>query len=103
MRMTSPPLSVKPAFIMLIWAIALMRRVELKDDRVVRRMTKEWKITGIDLEVNKPIPLNYTEVFSWDPFTDSFNTNTPEEVVERSYRLKQVAEANGLSLDKLLT
>ena len=64
MRMTSPPLSVKPAFLMLIWAIALMRRVELKDDRVVKRMAKEWKITRIDLEANKPIPLNYTEVFS---------------------------------------
>ncbi len=98
MRMTSPPLNVKPAFLTLIRAIALMRRVKLKDDHVVKITVKEWEIARIDLEANKPIPLNYTEVFSWDPFTDSFNPNTPEEVVERSYRLKQVAKANGLSL-----
>jgi len=101
MRMTSPPLDVKPAFLMLIWAVVLMRRVRLRDGRVVRRMAKVWEITGLDIEANKPIPLNYTEVFSWDPFTDSFKPDTPEEVISRSYRLKQVAEANGLTLEEL--
>ncbi len=102
MRMTSPPLNVKPAFLMLIWAVVLMRRVKLRNGRVVRRMAKVWEMTGLDLEANKPIPLNYTEVFTWNPFTDTFSPSTPEEVVERSYRLKQVAEANGLSIDELL-
>ena len=102
MRMTSPPLDVKPAFLMLIWAIVLMRRVRLRDRRVVRRMTRVWEVTGLDLESNKPIPLNYTEVFTWDPFTDSFNPTLPEEVFERSYRLKQVAEANGLTEGEII-
>jgi len=102
LRITSPPLDVKPAFLMLIWSIVLMRRVRLKDGRVVRRMAKVWEITGLDLESNKPIPLNYTEVFSWDPFTDSFKPDTPEEVISRSYRLKQVAKASGLASNELL-
>ncbi len=102
MRMTSPPLNVKPAFLMLIWSIVLMRRVKLRNGHVVRRMAKVWEITRLDLEANKPIPLNYTEVFTWNPFIDTFSPSTPEEVIERSYRLKQVAEANGLTLDELI-
>ncbi len=78
----------KPAFLMLIWAIVLMRRVKLRDGRVVRRMAKVWEITGLDLEANKSIPLNYREVFTWNPFTDTFSPSTPEEAIERSYRLK---------------
>ena len=102
MRMTSPPLNVKPAFLMLIWATVLMRRVKLRDGRVVRRMAKVWEITGVDPESNRPIPLNYIEVFTWDPFTDKFIPDSPEEIIKRSYRLKRVAEANGLTLDELV-
>ena len=102
MRMTSPPLSVKPAFLMLIWSVVLMRRVKLRNGHVVRRIAKVWEVKGLGLESKKPIPLDYIEVFTWDPFTDSFKPNTPEEVIERSYRLKQIAEANGLILDELV-
>ncbi len=102
MRITSPPLDVKPAFLMLIWAIVLMRRVRLRNGKLVRRMAKVWEITSLDPGANKPIPLNYTEVFSWDPFTDSFKPNTPEEIIKRSYRLKQIAEANGLTPDEII-
>lgn len=64
MMMTSPPLNVKPAFLMLIWAIALMRRVKLRNGRVVRRMVRVWKVKGLDLGSEKPIPLDYIEVFT---------------------------------------
>jgi len=102
MRMTSPPLNVKPAFLMLIWAIVLMRRVKLRDGRVVRRMAKVWEIRGVNLESNKPIPLDYTTVFAWDPYTDSFKPNDPNEVFEKSCRLKQIAEANALTKEELI-
>lgn len=61
-----------------------------------------WEVTGLDLGSRKPIPLSYIEVFKWDPFTDTFSPSTPEEVLEKSHRLKQIAEANGLTRKELL-
>lgn len=86
---------------MLIWSVVLMWCVKLRDGRVVRRMAEVWEITGLDLE-DKPISLSCTEVISWDLFTGTFSPNTSEEVVARSYRLKQMVGANGLMIDELV-
>ncbi|MCD6488467.1 MAG: hypothetical protein J7K21_04500 [Desulfurococcales archaeon] len=63
MRMTSPLLNIKPTFLMLIWSIILMRCVRLRNDHVVRRIVRVWKVKGSDLGSKKPIPLDYIEVF----------------------------------------
>lgn len=58
MRMASPLLNVQLAFLMLIWAIVLMRCVKLRNGRVVRRMARVWEVKGLDLGSEKPIPLD---------------------------------------------
>ncbi len=95
-RLRSPPLNVQESFLALIWAIVLMRRVLNPQGRWVRRAVKIWEIVTGEGGI-EPI-----EMFSWDPVTDSFTPDDPEEVVRRSFRLKMLAEIRGWSEDELL-
>ncbi len=95
-RLRSPPLSVQESFLALIWAIVLMRRVLSPQGKWVRRAVKIWEIVLTETGVE---PL---EMFSWDPTTDTFTPDDPEEVIRRSYRLKMLAEIRGWSEDELL-
>ncbi len=94
-RLRSPPLNVQESFLALIWAIVLMRRVLSPQGRWVRRAVRIWEIVASETGVE---PM---EMFQWDPATDTFMPDDPEEVIRRSFRLKMLAEIRGWSEDDL--
>ncbi len=91
-RLSSPPISLGESFLSLIWAILVMRRVRVRGKGTVRRL----------VEVAEMVPGSGARtVFAWNPETDQHMPATAEEVVSRSYRLKQVAKLYGWSTEEL--
>ncbi len=91
-RLSSPPISLGESFLSLIWAILVMRRVRIRGKGTVRRL----------IEVAEMVPTSGARtVFAWNPETDQHLPSTAEEVVGRSYRLKQVAKLYGWSTEEL--
>ena len=91
-RLTTPPMRFSEGHVRDLTAIATMRKVVLQDGRVVRRVVSvdELKPSGAyDHEI--------VNVFRYDPATDSFSPTTPAEVLDRSYRLNEIAESYGWS------
>jgi len=91
-RLTTPPMKFSEGHIRDITAIATMRKVALQDGRIVRRV--------VSVDELKPAAKDGHEivnVFRYDPATDSFFPTTPAEVVDRSYRLYEIAESFGWS------
>ncbi len=93
-RLTTPPMRFSAGHIRDITAIATMRKVVLQDGRVVRRVVSvdELKPSGEDAH-------EIINVFRYDPVSDSFTPTTPAEVLDRSYRLNEIAESYGWSPD----
>ena len=89
-RLTSAPMRFAPAHVRDITAIVTMRKVVLQDGRVVRRVVSvdEVKPDGKDGH-------EILNVFRYDPSADSFFPTTPAEVLDRSYRLNEIAESFG--------
>ncbi|MGC9069542.1 MAG: type II/IV secretion system ATPase subunit, partial [Thermoprotei archaeon] len=71
LRLTSPPLNVRESFLITISAIVLQERVWSKlYQKYIRRTRKIWEITGIKTYTREgEIPINYEEIFTWDPET----------------------------------
>jgi archaeal flagellar protein FlaI len=91
-RLTTPPMRFSEGHIRDITAIATMRKVLLRGGRVARRVVSvdELKPSGVeDHEI--------VNVFHYDPATDSFTPTTPAEVLDRSFRLNEIADAFGWS------
>jgi archaeal flagellar protein FlaI len=91
-RLTTSPMKFSAGQVRDITAIATMRKVVLQDGRVVRRVISvdEVKPTGSsDYEM--------VNVFRYEPANDSFAPTTPAEVLDRSYRLNEIAESFGWS------
>ena len=93
-RLTTPPMRFSAGHIMDITAIITMRKVVLQDGRVVRRVVSvdELKPFGNDGH-------EIVNVFRYNPVADSFSPTTPAEVLDRSYRLNEIAESFGWSPD----
>ena len=91
-RLTTPPMRFSAGHVRDITAIATLRKVCLSDGRVVRRVVSvdELKPVGVDGH-------QILNVFRYDPASDSFTPTTPAEVLDRSYRLNEVADAFGWS------
>ena len=91
-RLTTPPMRFTAGHVRDLTAIATMRKVVLQDGRVVRRV--------VSVDEVKPegdgghIILN---IFRYDPSSDSFSPTTPAEVLDRSFRLNEIAECSGWS------
>lgn len=91
-RLSSPPINLGESFLSLIWAILVMRRVRVGGKGAVRRL----------VEVAEIVPATEARtVFTWNPETDQHTPSTAEEVVSRSYRLKQVAKLYGWGTEEL--
>ena len=89
-RLTTPPMRFSEGHVRDISAIATMRKVVLQDGRVVRRVVSVDEVKpagGYGHEISN--------VFRYDPATDSFAPTTPAEVLDRSYRLNEIAESFG--------
>ncbi|MFQ5782944.1 MAG: type II/IV secretion system ATPase subunit [Nitrosopumilus sp.] len=94
-RLDSPPLNVKLSGQMLIWCFIRQNKVSL-NKKIVRRILD---ITEVIPESNS---INLKKLFQWDPATDTFSPNTAKEIVDKSYRLKEIMTLKGLTKDGLV-
>lgn len=93
-RLDSPPLNVKLAGQMLIWCFIRQNKVNY-NKKIVRRI----------FEISEVIPQNNSislqKVFEWDPTSDTFSPCTIDELLDKSYRLKEVMSLKGISKEGL--
>lgn len=97
-RLTTPPMRFEAGHIRDITAIATMRRVQQADGRVARRV--------VSIDEVKPVGQDGHEivnVFWYDPATDSFGPTTPSEVLDRSFRLNEIADGTGITSAEVQT
>jgi flagellar protein FlaI len=91
-RLTTPPMRFSSGHLRDITAIVTMRKVVLQDGRVVRRVVSVDELKPLERDSHEIL-----NVFRYDPATDSFSPTTPAEVLDRSYRLNEIAESFGWS------
>ena len=91
-RLTTPPMRFAEGHVRDITAVATMRKVSIGDGRVARRLVSvdEIRPVGPDGHV-------IVNVFRYDHQSDSFEPTTPAEVLDRSYRLGEIAQGFGWS------
>jgi flagellar protein FlaI len=93
-RLDSPPLNVKLAGQMLIWCFIQQNKVSY-NKKIVRRI----------FEISEVIPQNNSirlqKIFEWDPTSDKFAPYSIDELIDKSYRLKEVMSLKGLSKEGL--
>jgi len=96
LRMTSPPLSVQPSFLLTIAAVVLQQRLwSRKYKTFVRRTSRIWEITGLKPVTREgEIPVTYKEVFAWDPAEDYHYPDNVEDLVDTSRQLQIIAKSN---------
>lgn len=99
MRLTSPPINIQPSFMALIWCVILMKRVQRPDGRFVRRVANIWEI---EPKWDPVKGIRYREIFSWDAITDKFYPETPEELLKKSVRMREVMYVKGLRESNLI-
>lgn len=89
-RLTTLPMKFAEGHIRDVTAIATMRKVALPDGRVVRRLVSvdEIRPVGPDGHV-------IVNIFRYDHTDDSFEPTTPSEVMDRSFRLGEIAQSFG--------
>jgi flagellar protein FlaI len=115
MRLWERPISISPAFMVLITSIIMMKRIKQPDGRFIRRATNIWEIIqdphnilkkyniqGVTLTLRSGEQVTYTEVFHWDATTDTFYPDTPEELIKISPRLKTIMEMTGKTEAELI-
>jgi flagellar protein FlaI len=91
-RLTTAPMRFSAAHVRDLTAIATMRKVVLQDGRVVRRVVSVDEVKPEGKEGHEIV-----NIFRYDPTSDSFAPTTPAEVLDRSYRLNEIAESFGWS------
>ena len=89
-RLTTPPMRFSAGHIRDITAIATMRKVVLQDGRVVRRVVSVDEVRPQGADGHEIV-----NVFRYAPSTDSFAPTTPAEVLDRSFRLNEIADSFG--------
>jgi len=91
-RLTTPPMRFSEGHIRDVTAIATMRKVVLRDGRVARRV-----VSVDELRPQSPDGHEIINVFRYDPSADSFSPTTAAEVLDRSFRLNEIADSYGWS------
>lgn len=91
-RLTTPPMRFSSGHIRDITAIVTMRKIVLQDGRVVRRVVSVDEVKPAGQDGHEMV-----NVFRYDPAADSFSPTTPAEVLDRSFRLNEIAESFGWS------
>jgi flagellar protein FlaI len=89
-RVTTPPMRFTTGHIRDLTAIATMRKVVLPDGRIVRRVLSVDEIRPLSGGAHELL-----NIFRYNPVNDSFSPTTPEEVIEKSFRLRQIADVFG--------
>ena len=91
-RLTTPPMRFSEGHVRDITAIATMRKVVLQDGRVVRRVVSVDELRPQNSDGHEIV-----NVFRFDPAADSFSPTTAAEVLDRSFRLNEIADSFGWS------
>ncbi|MBI3841057.1 MAG: type II/IV secretion system ATPase subunit [Thaumarchaeota archaeon] len=89
-RLTTPPMRFAAGHVRDITAIATMRKAVLSDGRIVRRVVSVDEIKPLDADGHA-----IQNVFKYDYASDSFGPTTTAEVMDRSYRLNEIAQTFG--------
>jgi flagellar protein FlaI len=89
-RLLTPPMKFSAGHIRDITAIATVRKVLLADGRIVRRVVSVDEVRPVG-----PDGREIVNVFRYDHASDSFYPTTPAEVLDRSFRLNEIAYAYG--------
>jgi flagellar protein FlaI len=96
-RVTTPPMRFKEGHVRDITSIVTMRKITLPDGKMVRRVVSIDEIRPVGSDSHEIV-----NVFKYNFAGDSFSPATPEEVFERSYRLKKTAESFGWTNEQVL-
>ena len=94
-RLRSPPIELSEGFLNLIWCFVIMKRVKLKQGGYTRRVTEIVELIPTPQGPSKKV------IFTWDPRGDKHIPLTINEVIDKSYRLKQIASLKGIDLSEL--
>lgn len=89
-RVTNPPMKFTEGHVRDVTAIVTMRKLFMPDGKIARRVYSIDEIKKVGKSDHEIV-----NVFSYDPVDDTFSPTTPEEVVKRSVRLKDIATAFG--------
>ncbi|MDG6931766.1 MAG: Flp pilus assembly complex ATPase component TadA [Nitrososphaerota archaeon] len=92
-RMTTEPLNVGRAQLMLVWSFLQVNRVRLESGNVVRRA-----VTSREVD---PMNGSLVEIFRWDPKNDKIMPEEPAKVVDSSVRLKSLENVWGWDRERL--
>jgi archaeal flagellar protein FlaI len=96
-RVTTPPLRFAEGHIRDITAIATVRKIVLPDGTTARRLISVDEIRPVGHDSHEIV-----NVFKYNFATDSFSPVSPEEVVDRSFRLKEMADSFGWTKGQVL-
>lgn len=86
-RLRTPPMDLDPGEILLMWSMALMRRIRLPTGRVVRRCASVHELTpgeGEDIQLEK--------IFEYSHEDDEFSPESVEEVLRKSERFRSALD-----------
>ncbi len=89
-RLTTPPMRFAEGHVRDITAIATMKRTVLDDGRIARRVVSVDEVRPVGAGGHEIV-----NVFRHDRQSDSFRPATPAEVVDRSFRLREIAGSFG--------
>jgi archaeal flagellar protein FlaI len=96
-RVTTPPMRFAEGHVRDITAIATTRKVVLRDGTTARRVISIDEIRPVGHDSHEVV-----NIFKYDFATDSFSPVTPGEVLDRSFRLKEMAESFGWTEKQVL-
>ncbi len=97
-RVTTPPMRFAEGHVRDITAIATMRKITLPDGTTARRIISVDEIRPVGHDSHEIV-----NVFKYRFADDSFTPTTPEEVLDRSFRLKEMAESLGWTNEHILS
>jgi archaeal flagellar protein FlaI len=96
-RVTTPPMRFQEGHVRDVTAIATMRKILLPDGSTARRVVSVDEVRPVGHDSHEIL-----NVFRYDFASDCFSPATPEEVLERSFRLKEMAEGLGWTNERVL-
>jgi flagellar protein FlaI len=104
-RLSTPPLNIDAGSLLSISSFLMMNRVRAPSGKFVRRAVSSTEVvpsvTNNDV-VGEGRP-ELLELFKWNARTDEFTPSSPQEVVKKSYQLKElVMSLTGWDEDKIV-
>ena len=93
-RLGSPPLNVELAGQMLIWGIVRQNRVNISGK-------SERRVTHITEIIPTKNSIELRDIFTWNPNSDKHEPQNVDDLIKKSYRLKEIMKLKGSSENEL--